>query len=103
MRKFKVYFFIITLSLIYCNILYGEESALSLQLPEISEKNLLKHITYLASKETDGRLMGSLGSQKAREYIEGLFFEYGLMPSDKYSGYLQSFKIKVRYLSSDNH
>ena len=47
--------------------------------------------------------MGSLGSQKAREYIEGLFFEYGLMPSDKYSGYLQSFKIKVRYLSSDNH
>src|SRR3989338_7493805 len=103
MRKFKVYFFIITLSLIYCNILYGEESALSLQLPEISEKNLLKHITYLASKETDGRLMGSLGSQNAREYIEGLFFEYGLMPSDKYSGYLQSFKIKVRYLSSDNH
>ena len=103
MRKFKIYFFIITLSLIYCNILYGEESALSPQLPEISKENILKHIIYLASKETEGRLMGSSGSQKTREYIEGLFSEYGLVPPDKYSGYLQSFEIKVRHLSSDNH
>ena len=99
----KICLFIITLSLIYCNILYGEEPALSLQLPEISKENLLKHITYLASKGTDGRLMGSPGSQKAGKYIEGVFSEYGLMPADKYSGYSQPFEIKVRHLSSDNH
>lgn len=99
----KIYFLIITLSLIYCNILYGEEPALSPQLQKISKENLLKHIEYLASKETDGRLMGSPGSQKAGEYIEGVFSEYGLVPADKYSGYSQPFEIKVRHLSSDNH
>ncbi len=99
----KICLFIITLSLIYCNILYGEETALSLQLPEISKENLLKHINYLASKEADGRLMGSPGSQKAGKYIEGVFSEYGLMPADKYSGYSQPFEIKARHLSSDNH
>ena len=99
----KIYLFIITLSLIYCNILYGEEPALSLQLPEISKENLLKHIEYLASKGTDGRLMGSPGSQKAGKYIEGVFSEYGLVPADKYSGYSQPFEIKARHLISDNH
>ena len=99
----KICLFIITLSLIYCNILYGEEPALSLQLPEISKENLLKHIEYLASKGTDGRLMGSPGSQKAGKYIEGVFSEYGLVPADKYSGYSQPFEIKARHLSIDNH
>ncbi|MBI5750148.1 MAG: M20/M25/M40 family metallo-hydrolase [Nitrospinae bacterium] len=99
----KIRIFIIALSLIYCNILYGEETALSLQLPEISKENLLKHIKYLASKETDGRLMGSPGSQKAGKYIEGVFSEYGLVPADKYSGYSQPFEIKARHLSIDNH
>ncbi len=47
--------------------------------------------------------MGSPGSQKAGEYIEGIFSEYGLMPADKYSGYSQPFKIKARHLSIDNH
>src|SRR3989338_2253065 len=94
----KVYFFIITLSLIYCNILYGEETAL----PKISKKNLLKHITYIASKETDGRLMGSPGSQKAGEYIKDVFSEYGLEPVNKYSSYSQPFEIKVRHLNNDS-
>jgi hypothetical protein len=95
-QKIKISTFIITLSIIYCNTIYGGE-------PSISSGKILRHITYIASEETDGRLMGGSGNHKAGKYIEDAFLEYGIVPADKYSGYSQTFDINVRHLSSDNY
>lgn len=95
----KIYFIIITLSIAYCNTIYGEEPALL----KISEERLLKHILYIASKESDGRLMGSGGNHRTGRYIERIYSEYGLLPVEKYSNYSQHFEIKVRHLGSNNH
>ncbi|OGW00817.1 MAG: hypothetical protein A3I04_00635 [Nitrospinae bacterium RIFCSPLOWO2_02_FULL_39_110] len=105
MNKSKIAFYriangvIIALSIGYCNILYGEEAPL----PSFSPERIHKHITYMASKETDGRLTGGDGSDKAARYIEEIYSKYGLEPAGKYSGYFQPFEIKTRHLSSKNH
>jgi len=94
----KIYCIIITLLPVYFNTIYGEEPAAL----KFSGERLFKHISHIASKETDGRLMGSAGSHKAGRYIEDIYAEYGLMPIGKYSGYSQSFEINARHLGSGN-
>lgn len=46
--------------------------------PDISAKDLEKHISYLASDELSGRYPGTEGSQKAAEYIRTQFQNAGL-------------------------
>ena len=46
----------------------------------INPAALLEHIKYLASDELEGRGNGSLGLQKAGEYITGQFQAAGLAP-----------------------
>lgn len=61
----------------------------------VDEKQLKKHITYLASDELKGRLTGSEGEKKASEYLAKEFKNLGLKP---YQGknYFQPFDYKVR-------
>ena len=62
---------------------------------------LNKHISYLASDELKGRLTGSVGEQKAADYISAQFKSLGLKP---YNGktYLQKFDYKVRLSPNDS-
>lgn len=62
---------------------------------------LNKHVSYLASDELKGRLTGSVGEQKAADYISAQFKALGLKP---YSGktYLQKFDYKVRLSPNDS-
>lgn len=67
----------------------------------VSDDNLKKHISYLASDELEGRLTGSKGEEKAAKYISDEFKKYGLKP---YSGksYFQPFEYKVRLNPHDS-
>lgn len=62
---------------------------------QIKEKNLRKHITYLASDKMKGRQTGSVEAEKAAAYIERLFRKYGLSPLGD-SAFRQSFEAKVK-------
>lgn len=62
---------------------------------QVSEKNLKKHITYLASDKMKGRQTGSPEIEKAAQYIEGEFKKYGLKPKGE-KGFRQGFEAKVR-------
>ena len=59
--------------------------------PEI----LKKHISYLASNELKGRLTGSVGEQKAADYLSAKFKSLGLKPYEG-KNYIQKFDYKVR-------
>lgn len=62
---------------------------------QIQESNLRKHIEYLASDKMKGRETGSKEVEKAAQYIEKHFKEYGLLPRGTQK-YRQSFEAKVR-------
>jgi hypothetical protein len=47
---------------------------------DISEKNIRKHITYLASDKLEGRGTGTRGAELAANYIADNFKKYGLEP-----------------------
>jgi len=62
---------------------------------QISQRNLEKHISYLASDKMKGRQTGSKEVEKSAKYIEKQFRKYGLQPKGR-SGFRQSFLAKVR-------
>ncbi len=64
-------------------------------LAQINQKNLKKHIYYLADDKMQGRGTGSKQVKKAAEYIEKHFKQYGLKPKGE-KGYRQSFEARVR-------
>lgn len=61
----------------------------------VNEKNLKKHLAYLASDELQGRLTGSKGEAKASKYIAAEFKKLGLTPYNGKS-YFQPFTYKIR-------
>lgn len=62
---------------------------------QVSDKNLKKHISYLASDKMKGRQTGSPEIEKAAQYIEREFKKYGLKPKGE-KGFRQRFEAKVR-------
>ncbi|BCY28828.1 M20/M25/M40 family metallo-hydrolase [Flavobacterium okayamense] len=66
----------------------------------INDANLKGHIKYLASDELEGRLTGSIGEEKAANYIATEFRKLGLKPYDK--SYTQKFNYKVRLNPHDS-
>lgn len=66
----------------------------------ISEKNLKKHVTYLASDKLKGRGTGSNEERKAAEYLSKQFKKIGLTPKGDNGSYLHSFSFKK---STDPH
>jgi hypothetical protein len=67
---------------------------------EISEKNLRKHITYLASDKLKGRSTGSKEELKAAEYIAKQFKKIGLQPKGDNGKWFHQFGFKK---STDPH
>jgi ABC-type dipeptide/oligopeptide/nickel transport system permease component len=57
----------------------------------LSTKNIYSHIEELSSETYQGRLAGSEGDKKAREYIESYFREIGVEPAGVNETYLQPF------------
>lgn len=66
----------------------------------ISEKNLRKHITYLASDKLKGRATGSREERKAADYIAKQFKKIGLTRKGDQGDYFHHFHFKK---SSDPH
>ncbi|QBQ42372.1 M20/M25/M40 family metallo-hydrolase [Sphingobacterium psychroaquaticum] len=62
---------------------------------QIDQKQLKKHIYFLASDKMKGRGTGSKEVRKAADYVEKHFKKYGLKPQGEV-GYRQSFQAKVR-------
>ncbi|MFQ5940700.1 MAG: M28 family metallopeptidase [Nitrososphaerales archaeon] len=56
---------------------------------EISEDNLRKHVSYLASNTLQGRAFGSEGNNIAAQYIRNHFKEYGLEAPTQFFDYIQ--------------
>jgi hypothetical protein len=61
---------------------------------EISEKNLLKHVTYLASDKLKGRGTGTPQELKAAKYIAKQFKSIGLSPKGDNGTYFHKFGFK---------
>ena len=59
--------------------------------PVFSRESLLGHIEYLASDELGGRGLGTLGMEKAADYIVTQFTEAGLAPAGDDGQYRQLF------------
>lgn len=62
---------------------------------QTSEKNLKKHLKFLASDKMKGRDTGSKEIKIAANYIENLFQKYGLTPKGT-NGYRQEFEAKFK-------
>lgn len=57
-----------------------------------SEDNLRRHVDFLASKELEGRGLGSVGLDKAANYIAEQFKKAGLLPGGEDGSYFQSWR-----------
>jgi len=57
---------------------------------------LKKDISYLASDELEGRLIGSKGEKLASDYISKRFKDLGLKGIDNSNSYLQPFEVKPK-------
>ena len=68
--------------------------------PEISDKDVLSHITFLASEEMRGREAGTAEEAAAANYIADLFRNYGLDPAGGDGTYFQEFTINTAVLNN---
>jgi hypothetical protein len=92
--KRTVFVWVTILSITFCSIMAwaqatsdhssriaNKEAALTAA-PTVSSEAISKHIKYLASDELQGRRSGTVGCEKAAEYIVSQFKEYGLKPAN---------------------
>ncbi len=68
----------------------GDTSATKTAFESITKKDLLKHISYLASDELEGRAAGSKGCYLAGDYIAKQFKSYGLKGGGTDGTYFQN-------------
>ena len=89
----KNYFLvIISLFLISGNVF--SQSDIPLKYAEtITQADLKKQLTIVASAEMEGRETGTEGQRKAAAYIEGQFKEFGLQYPESLKGYLQYYPL----------
>jgi hypothetical protein len=71
----------------------AKRSALAELPPVFSQKDLMAHVEYLASPELEGRGVGTAGLDKAADYVEEKFRQYGLLPGGDDGGYRQRFTV----------
>ena len=93
-------------ALLACNaIAYGERleapptsmpSAVSVQADPNFHIDIRNSVSYLASDELEGRLIGTPGIQKAADFIAGNFAKLGLKKVDGLEGYFQPFNMLTR-------
>ena len=78
--KKAVLFRHIILFLVPVSLLIACESQSSFSSGAVSFDELQRHMEYLASDETEGRMTASAGYQKAADYVVRQFESYGLQP-----------------------
>ena len=59
----------------------------------VTENNLRKHVAILASDSLEGRRTGTVGEEKAVQYIESYYREIGIPGASAQQAYLQPFEI----------
>ncbi|MCP4218921.1 MAG: M20/M25/M40 family metallo-hydrolase, partial [bacterium] len=64
--------------------------------PLFSEERMMKHVSYLASEELEGRGLGYKGLEKAAHYIAVAFRKAGLQPAGDKNSYIQSWEEEVK-------
>ena len=69
-------------------------SAVFAQKNAVSEKNLYKHVSYLASDKLQGRGTGTPQERMAAEYISKQFKKIGLAPKGDNGTFYHKFKFK---------
>ena len=72
--------------------------------PAIQASDLVKHVTYLASDELEGRMTASSGAKAAADYIISQLEMSGLKPLNKDSSFRQQFEFTkgAKILESEN-
>src|SRR5690606_21946653 len=55
-----------------------QEPEWELNIGEVKEENVKRHVYYLASQELEGRMSGKSGHKKALDYADTEFKKYGL-------------------------
>lgn len=60
----------------------NDKAVASTVAPVISTEEISKHIKYLASEELQGRRSGTVGCEKAADYIVSQYKKYGLKPAN---------------------
>jgi aminopeptidase YwaD len=78
-------FLVFFLLLFYSCSYFGSTS------PQIDEKDLYKHLSYIASDKLEGRRAGTKGAELAAEYIAKQFKRFGLRPVGDNGTYFQYF------------
>ena len=69
----------------------------------ISEDDLRRHVTALASPEMEGRLTGAAGGERAASYVAAAFRSAGLQPAGDAGSFMQSFEFTAGVsLGADN-
>jgi hypothetical protein len=61
---------------------------------EISKARIKEVVSYLASKECEGRFAGTTGDRKAQDYIINQFKKAGILPGANNNSYQQIFKLE---------
>lgn len=69
----------------------------------IDERGLRTHLNMLATEKMDGRLTGTLGEQRATEYVASVFQWLGLMPAGDNGSFFQSFPFTAGVSLGENN
>jgi hypothetical protein len=96
MKSIYLLLFIVALAFISCS----SSEATNPTLPEISDEDVLTHITFLASEEMRGREAGTAEEAVAANYIADLFRSYGLDPAGEEGTYFQEYTINTSVLNN---
>jgi hypothetical protein len=101
--KTKLPFARLLLGLLFLNGLAGRpawtaENLTTAAIESITQQDLRRHITYLASDALEGREAGSAGAKAAAAYLGEKFQAYGLQPAGQRGQYEQHFGQDYRNL-----
>ncbi|TDJ00607.1 MAG: hypothetical protein E2O70_05595, partial [Candidatus Dadabacteria bacterium] len=88
MSRKLVLYFITVLLMSPANFVFSKPDCENVQ---ITPESIISHIRYLASDELKGRMSGTLGADKAAEYISLQFKKAGLKPLGDSRSYFQKF------------
>ncbi|MFN3135133.1 MAG: M20/M25/M40 family metallo-hydrolase [Candidatus Kryptonium sp.] len=81
----KLFLFVIS-ALFFFSCFYPRSTS-----PQIDEKDLFKHLKYIASDELEGRRAGTKGAELTSHYIANYFKKFGLKPAGDNGTYFQYF------------
>ena len=89
----KVFFFAFISLLFFTSTSFAQTDATIKYAETITQQDLKKHLTIVASAEMEGRETGTEGQRKAAAYIESQFKEIGLQYPESLKGYQQHYPL----------